>query len=131
MTAYYRSKTDGSMWIRKGGIPGDRVFLHAADGSAELDLLEDWLLNDFEPIPSLPTPECPPDRQVGGDHYKKLGPMQPAAVLRAWLTPEEYRGWIKGNAIVYLARERDKGGDIDIEKAAHFLSFLGADNGRA
>lgn len=64
------------------------------------------------------------DTQVGGDHYKKLGQYQPWEVLRHWLSEEEYRGWMKGNAIVYLAREQDKGGDQDIEKAAHHLQKL-------
>ena len=64
------------------------------------------------------------DTQVGGDHYKSLGAFQPWDVLRAWLTPEEYRGWMKGNAIVYLAREQQKGGDQDIGKAAHTLQKL-------
>ena len=64
------------------------------------------------------------DVQVGGDHYKRHGDHQPWNVLRTWLTPEEYRGWIKGNAIVYLARERQKGGDLDIGKAEHFLHKL-------
>lgn len=64
------------------------------------------------------------DTQHGGDHYKKLGQFQPWDVLQAWLTPEEYRGWQKGVAIVYLARERDKGGDEDIMKAGHHLTKL-------
>jgi hypothetical protein len=64
------------------------------------------------------------EKQIGGDHYKSLGDFQPWDVLRAWLTPEEYRGWMKGNAIVYLARERQKGGDLDIAKAEHHLNKL-------
>lgn len=64
------------------------------------------------------------ETQVGGDHYKSLGDFQPWDVLRHWLTPEEYRGWMKGNAIVYLAREKQKGGDQDIGKAAHHLQKL-------
>jgi hypothetical protein len=64
------------------------------------------------------------DTQVGGDHYKKLGAYQPWEVLRAWLTPEEFRGYMKGTAIAYLAREKDKGGMQDIDKAAHTLQGL-------
>lgn len=64
-------------------------------------------------------------RQIGGTHYHDLGMYQPWDVLKAWLTPEEYRGWMKGNAIVYLARERQKGGDMDIAKAGHHLEKLG------
>jgi hypothetical protein len=63
--------------------------------------------------------------QVDGDHYRKLGEFQPWNVLQRWLTPEEFRGYMKGTAIVYLARERDKGGDIDIAKALHYLQKLG------
>lgn len=62
--------------------------------------------------------------QVGGDHYKKLGDYQPWHVLRAWLTPEEFRGYMKGTAIAYLAREQDKGGLQDVEKGMHTLQGL-------
>lgn len=64
------------------------------------------------------------DSQVGGDHYRKLGNFQPWEVLRHWLTAEEFRGYMKGQAIVYLARERDKGGDEDVGKAEHYCRGL-------
>lgn len=60
-------------------------------------------------------------RQVGGDHYKKLGSYQPWVVLQRWLTPEEFRGFMIGTAIVYLARYKEKGGCEDIQKAVHTL----------
>lgn len=62
--------------------------------------------------------------QVGGDHYKKMGQYQPWEVLRHWLTPEEMSGYLKGEAIVYIAREASKGGRQDIHKAIHSLQFL-------
>lgn len=61
--------------------------------------------------------------QQGGDHYTKLGAYQPWQVLQAWLTPDELRGYAKGTAISYLARERDKGGRLDIQKALHTLQL--------
>lgn len=64
------------------------------------------------------------EQQIGGDHYKGMGDFQPWDVMRHWLTPEEYRGYQKGTAIAYLARERGKGGDADIAKAAHHLAKL-------
>lgn len=64
------------------------------------------------------------DRQVGGDHYHKHGNMQPWMILKQYLTPEEFRGYMKGTAIVYLLREGDKGGDQDIAKAEHTLEAL-------
>lgn len=64
------------------------------------------------------------ETQVGGDHYRSMGDFQPWDVLQHWLTPEEYRGYQKGVAIAYLARERQKGGIEDIAKAAHHLQKL-------
>lgn len=64
------------------------------------------------------------DKQHGGDHYKRLGHYQPWEVLHVWLTPEEFRGFMKGTAVAYLARERQKGGTLDIQKAAHTLLAL-------
>lgn len=68
--------------------------------------------------------QSPLNTQHGGDHYKKLGDYQPWLVLKNWLTPKEFRGYMKGTAIAYLAREKDKGGDLDIEKAIHTLQAL-------
>lgn len=63
------------------------------------------------------------DQQVGGDHYKKLA-ITPWEALEAWLTPEEFRGYLKGEAIVYIAREASKAGPVDISKARHVLQRL-------
>jgi hypothetical protein len=63
------------------------------------------------------------DKQVAGDHYKKLGAYQPWEVLSHWLTPEELRGYMKGTVIAYLAREQDKGADTDIAKALHTMQL--------
>jgi hypothetical protein len=63
------------------------------------------------------------DTQVGGSHYKDMA-IQPWQAMEAWLTADEYRGYHKGVAIAYLARERDKGGLDDIKKAIHHLQRL-------
>lgn len=63
------------------------------------------------------------DTQEGGDHYKKFGDYQPWQVLQKWLSPEELKGYAKGTAIAYLAREADKGGRLDIQKAVHTLQL--------
>ena len=77
------------------------------------------------------------DRQVGGDHYLNQG-IQPWDAMRAWLTSEQYTGFLLGNAIKYLSRfnakAASKGGAPDLEKAAHYLQKLieweGRDDGR-
>lgn len=55
-------------------------------------------------------------------HYDK--DIQPWDALRAWLSPEEFRGFLRGNVVKYLARCRDKGGVDDLKKAAHYLEKL-------
>lgn len=62
-------------------------------------------------------------RQEGGDHYKRLG-VEPWAAMRAWMTPEEFRGFLRGNAIKYLARCNLKGGDEDLRKAKYYVDKL-------
>lgn len=80
------------------------------------------LTEDATPAQPAPATEANA-HQVGGDHYTDMA-VQPWDVLQHWLTPEEYRGYQKGVAITYLARERQKGGDTDISKAAHHLQKL-------
>lgn len=63
------------------------------------------------------------ERQEGGDHYKRLG-VQPWEAMAAWLTPEAFRGFLRGNAIKYLARCEYKGGIEDLKKARHYLDKL-------
>ena len=62
-------------------------------------------------------------RQVGGEHYhgKKI---QPWDAMEAWMTKEEFIGYLKGNVIKYVAREQDKGGRQDLMKAQHYLEKL-------
>ena len=51
-------------------------------------------------------------------------PYETIKVLRAWLTPEEYVGFLKGNALKYLSRHRQKGGDEDLRKAQWYQDRL-------
>lgn len=63
------------------------------------------------------------DLQVGGDHYKNMG-VQPWKAMESWLTPEQFAGFLRGNAIKYLARCDVKGGIDDIKKARHYIDKL-------
>ena len=62
-------------------------------------------------------------RQVGGSHYRDMQ-MQPWDVMRAWMTPEQFEGYLRGNALKYLARYPDKHGLEDLKKAEHYLQKL-------
>lgn len=63
------------------------------------------------------------EMQVGGDHYKSKA-IQPWDAMEAWMSQDEFRGFLRGNAIKYLAREKDKGGVTDIKKAMHYMKKL-------
>ena len=63
------------------------------------------------------------DLQVGGDHYKNMG-VQPWKAMESWMTPEQFAGFLRGNAIKYLARCDAKGGIDDVKKARHYIDKL-------
>jgi len=61
--------------------------------------------------------------QVGGNHYTSKT-VQPWAAMQAWMTQEEFTGFLRGNVIKYVARCNDKGGIEDLKKARHYLDKL-------
>ena len=61
--------------------------------------------------------------QVSGSHYKDM-PIQPWALMEAVLTPEEFRGYLKGNIIKYAMRQGKKAGSDDTGKAQHYALKL-------
>lgn len=63
------------------------------------------------------------NEQVGGTHYKSKA-IQPWDAMAVWMTPEAFKGFLRGNAIKYLARCDDKGGVEDLRKARHYLDKL-------
>ena len=63
------------------------------------------------------------DIQVSGNHYKDM-PIQPWALMKAVLTPDEFRGFLKGNIIKYSMRAGRKDGSDDAGKARHYMQKL-------
>ena len=68
------------------------------------------------------------DMQIGGTHYKEMG-AAPWGVLKQWLTPAQFKGFLLGTTVKYLARVNvkdveGKGGLQDIKKAHHTLTYL-------
>jgi hypothetical protein len=64
------------------------------------------------------------EKQIGGDHYMNLA-VQPWDAMRAWLSDDEFAGFLRGNVIKYIARAGKKGDDLeDLCKAAHYLEVL-------
>lgn len=56
-------------------------------------------------------------------HYT-AGSIECVDAIQAALTPEEFRGWLKGNVLKYAWRERLKNGQEDLKKAEWYLKRL-------
>lgn len=58
------------------------------------------------------------DRQVGGDHYKKM-PIQPLEFIA-----KNNLDFFQGCVIKYILRYKDKNGVEDLKKAIHFIEMM-------
>lgn len=56
-------------------------------------------------------------------HYKQGG-VECIEAIKSALTPEEFRGYCKGNVIKYVWRERHKGGDESLQKADWYMGKM-------
>lgn len=56
-------------------------------------------------------------------HYTQ-GQIECIDAIRAALTPEEFRGFCKGNALKYIWRERHKGNSESLLKAQWYMDKL-------
>lgn len=88
----------------------------------------------FHVAPELSAAETP--ARVGFDaveypaHYNQ-GDIECVDAVRSQLTPEEFRGGCKQQAMQYIARERMKGGDQDLRKAIWWLRMAIGDDPRS
>ena len=64
-----------------------------------------------------------PDVVNHPEHYT-FGKIEVIKIIEDQLTPEEYRGYIKGQVIKYITRERYKNGLEDLKKARWYLDRL-------
>ena len=56
-------------------------------------------------------------------HYNQSS-VECIDAIEAQMTPEEFRGYLKGNVVKYLWRERKKGGKESLKKAKWYLNKL-------
>lgn len=58
------------------------------------------------------------------NHYKLTGlDVEVIDVIRASMSPEEFKGYCKGNVIKYVTRENKKNGMEDLRKAKKYLEY--------
>lgn len=57
-------------------------------------------------------------------HYKREGGVECIEAIRSALTPDEYRGYLKGNCLKYTWRERHRKGLQDVQKLGWYANEL-------
>ena len=82
----------------------------------------------LEPLPKEDRPikmpeSSKPDNVNRPKHYCKGG-LECIQVIKAQLTPEQYKGYLYGNVLKYIWRWQDKNGLEDLRKAAKYLEWL-------
>ena len=87
-----------------------------------------WLANTFlteDRNSNFPGENTIPQPDVVNhpSHYTDGG-IECIDAIEAQLTPEEYRGYLKGNIAKYVWRERHKGGTESLKKARWYLNRL-------
>ena len=60
---------------------------------------------------------------INPDHYSQ-GSIECIDAMQIVLTPEEFRGYLKGNVFKYLWREKDKNGNEDLRKGKSYYDSL-------
>lgn len=68
-----------------------------------------------------PSSAAKPADEVNNPAHYTAGGIECIEAIRAALTPEEFRGFCKGNVIKYAWRERHKGGNQSLNKAGWYL----------
>lgn len=65
-----------------------------------------------------------PFDNVNNPQHYTAGGIECIEAIRAALTDEEFRGFCKGNVLKYTWREKHKGGDESLNKAAWYIKQL-------
>lgn len=68
------------------------------------------------------TAHFPPFDPVNRPKHYNQGDIECIDAIRAALTPEEFRGYLKGNSLKYLWRADLKGGLEDLRKAQWYIN---------
>lgn len=61
------------------------------------------------------------------EHYTQ-GEIECIDAIRAALTPEEFRGYCKGNVLKYVWRERSKGQNESLRKCIPYINWATDEN---
>lgn len=92
----------------------------------ESDLVTEYSEHEQLHAPGEPSEWMPeaPDMVNSPPHYQSAKGIESIDAIEAALTPEEFRGFLRGNCLKYLWRCEKKGGTEDLKKAAWYLNRL-------
>ena len=99
--------------------PGETIY---ADQSAHKDYCERCC--QVHVAIDCPAPFPKPFDDIQKAVHYNTGKVECIDAIEAALTPEEYRGFLKGNILKYTWRERQKEGDKAMGKALYYLERL-------
>jgi hypothetical protein len=106
---------------------GSKTFGISVDTTEDGDLYSSTECKDGVcPVPWATKPyrpELQPDLVNHPPHYND-GSIECIDAIEAQLTPEEFRGYLKGSIAKYNWRERHKGGTESLKKARFYLNRL-------
>lgn len=104
-----------------------RLLNHMEEASKIVRTWPAWkqdLLGGTAACIDTPANDKPDHDTVSSPPHYTQGGIECIDAIRAALTPEEFRGFLKGNVLKYNWRERHKGGVESLRKAAWYLDRL-------
>lgn len=69
------------------------------------------------------------DNVVRPNHYRQ-GKMETINIIKNSMSPEEFKGFLKGNVFKYMSRYKFKNGIEDLKKAQWYLAKLIIEEGK-
>jgi hypothetical protein len=103
-------------------ITEERAMLLATIEKAAEPTLKSDPNSTYQALTEIGVLQSPKDNVNHPAHYT-AGGIETIAFIRAKLTPEEFAGYCKGNALKYVSRATHKGGEEDLRKAGVYLGW--------
>lgn len=130
------STGSGTSTASAGGGHGSTVTGGTRTSDGATTETESWFQPVEEEISDCPGGVCPvpwavpssaeeyKDEVNHPEHYTHGGSVECIEAIESQLTPEEYRGYLKGCIAKYIWREKHKGGIQSLQKAQWYLTRL-------
>jgi hypothetical protein len=129
-----REKVDGIRFsytlLQESAVTEDETLTNAALGNPaikrDVEVVEEKQLTvrGKEETKGNKVEETADQVQVCGDYDKNQAGIQPLSVIESLMSPDQFKGFLRGSVINHIARCDKKGGAEDLKKARHYLDKL-------